>query len=125
MRLVVDSRDHCYVLDEQRLNTLQSTANSTQLDPGTYIIRIEKGAFKFWSGNQPLLPEPWVMLWIHGGKFMNKKTNVTVGATWTSLNGYSDTLVLGVVETTILCGLVFATDTHHSGAVTLSILKDQ
>ena len=125
MRLVVDSRDHCYVLDESRLNALQSTGNSTQLDPGTYVIRIEKGAFKYRPGNEQFLPEPWVMLWIYGGRVINKKTNVAVGATWTSLNGYSDTLILEVIETTTLCGLFFNTDNDHTGSVTLSIMKDQ
>lgn len=125
MRLVVDSREHCYVLDEQRLSTLQSTANSTRLEPGTYVIRIEKGAFKYWPDNQQFLPEPWVMLWIYGGKVVNKKTNVAVGATWSSLNGYSDTLILDVLEATTLCGLFLNTDTDHAGSVTLSIMKDQ
>ena len=125
MRLVVDSHDHCYVLDKQRLNALQSPANSTQLEPGTYVIRIEKGAFKNSSDSGQFLPEPWVMLWIHGGRVVNKKTNVAVGATWTSLNGYSDALILDVEETTTLCGLFLDTDTEHSGSVTLSIMNAQ
>ena len=126
MRLVVDSRDNCYVLDEQRLNALQTPANSTQLEPGTYVIRIEKGAFSYWANNQQFAPEPWVLLWIYGGCVVNKKTNVKVGATWSSLNGYNDTLTLDVLETTTLCGLFF--DTHkadNSGEITLSILKDR
>ena len=124
MRLVVDSRDHCYVLDAQRLQSLQSPANATQLEPGTYVIRIEKGGFSHWPDHQQFLPEPWVMLRIYGGRVRNKKTNVTVGETWTSLNGYSDALILEVEEETTLCGLFFDTDNNHAGSVTLSILKE-
>ena len=125
MRLVVDSREHCHVLDENELNALQSTANSTQLEPGTYVIRIEKGSFAAPSdASSP--PEPWAMLWIYGGVVINKKTNVKVGATWTSLNGYDDTVTLDVLETTTVCGLFFNTPTtQHSGSITLSILKDR
>lgn len=126
MRLVVDSRDNCYVLDAQRLNALQTPANSTQLEPGTYVIRIEKGAFSYWKDNQQFAPEPWVLLWIYGGIVVNKKTNVKVGATWSSLNGYNDTLTLDVLEATTLCGLFFDTyKTDNSGEITLSILKDR
>lgn len=126
MRLVVDSRENCYVLDEQRLNALQTTANSIQLEPGTYVIRIEKGAFSHWNENQRFLPEPWVLLWIYGGTVINKKTNVKVGATWSSLNGYDDALTLDVLEPTTLCGLFFDTyKADNAGEVTLSILKDR
>ena len=127
MRVVVDSQEHCYVLDQERLNALQSTANSTQLEPGTYVIRIERGAFSYWTKQQQkFAPEPWVMLWIYGGTVVNKKTGKKVGATWTSLNGYDDTLTLDVLETTTLCGLFFDTyKEDNSGEVTLSILKDR
>ncbi|MEM7771073.1 MAG: hypothetical protein AAGA75_15365 [Cyanobacteria bacterium P01_E01_bin.6] len=126
MRLVVDSRENCYVLDEQRLAALQTTANSTQLDPGTYIIRIEKGAFSYWTENQQFSPEPWVLLWIYGGIVINKKTNSKVGTTWSSLNGYDDALTLDVLETATLCGLFFDTyKADNAGEITLSILKDR
>lgn len=126
MRVVVDSQEHCYVLDENRLSALKSTANSTQLEPGTYVIRIERGAFSYGAEPQQFSPEPWVMLWIYGGAVMNKQTNVTVNTTWISLNGYSDTLTLDVLETATLCGFFFDTyKDQGSGDVTLSILKDR
>lgn len=125
MRLVVDNRDHRYVLDKKRLKSLQSPANTAQLEPGTYVIRITQGAFHSCPDNQQFFPEPWAMLWIHGGRVINKKTNVGVGETWASLNGYSDALILAVEETTTLCGLFLDTDTNHSGSVTLSIMQEQ
>ncbi|MBT9313175.1 hypothetical protein [Leptothoe kymatousa] len=126
MRVVVDSQEHCYELDQEYLNQLQSTANSTQLEPGTYVIRIERGAFSYGPEQQQVTPEPWVMLWIYGGTFVNRKTNVKVGATWSSLNGYDDTLTLDVLEKTTVCGVFFDTyKKDYSGDITLSILKDR
>ena len=127
-RLTIDSRKNCYVLDEGRLKDLQSGANSTTLEPGTYLIRINKGAFSYWeeSSQDQFNPEPWVLVWIYGGKFTNKKTGVQVGATWVSLNGYDDVLVLDVVQTTTLAGLFLDTyEKGNTGKVTLSILKDE
>lgn len=127
-RLTIDSRKNCYVLDEGRLKALQSGANATTLEPGTYLVRINKGAFGYWeeSSQQLFNPEPWVLLWIYGGKFTNKNTGVEVGATWVSLNGYDDVLVLDVVETTTLAGLFLDTyEKDNTGKVTLSILKDE
>ncbi len=126
MRVVVDSQEHCYELDQDYLNALQSTANSTQLEPGNYVIRIERGALSCWTEQQKFEPEPWVMLWIYGGTFVNRKTNVKVGATWSSLNGYDDTLTLDVLEATTVCGFFFNTYQEDSaGEITLSILKDK
>ncbi|MBX2864611.1 MAG: hypothetical protein KTR27_13770 [Leptolyngbyaceae cyanobacterium MAG.088] len=126
MRVIVDSQEHCYELDQEYLNALQSTANSTQLEPGTYVLRIERGALSCWTEQQKFSPEPSVMLWIYGGSFVNRKTNVKVGATWSSLNGYDDTLTLDVLETATVCGFFFNTyKEHSSGEITLSILKDK
>ncbi|HEY9887237.1 MAG TPA: hypothetical protein V6D02_02485, partial [Candidatus Obscuribacterales bacterium] len=68
--------------------------------------------------------EPVVLLWIYGGKVINKKTNVEVGATWASLNGFDDALVMDVVEPATLCAFFF--DTHTSdneGELTLSVVR--
>jgi hypothetical protein len=126
-RLTIDSRENCYVLDEGRLKAIQSGANSTTLDPGTYLVRINKGAFSYWGDNdQKFNPEPWVLLWIYGGKFTNKNTGVEVSATWVSLNGYDDILVLDVAETTTLAGLFLDTYAKdNTGKIILSILKDE
>ncbi|MBW4659499.1 MAG: hypothetical protein KME15_12555 [Drouetiella hepatica Uher 2000/2452] len=82
------------------------------LEPGTYIIRIESGIFS--SGtNSDEEGEPIVLLWIYGGKVINQKTNVEAQTTWSSLNGYDDTLTLNVLEASTLCAFFF--DTRLSG----------
>ena len=124
-QLMANSQTDCYVLDESQMAALQSTANCLTLDPGLYVVRIRSGRFNYWSENVKFPGEPWVLIWIHGGRFINKKTNVEVECTWSSLNGYDDTLTLEVLETTTLCGFFF--DTHKDdnvGQVVLSILPD-
>ncbi len=124
-QLTIDSQKDCYVLDESRMQALQNTANSTQLEPGTYVIRINKGSFCYWSENKKFPGEPWVILWIYG-RFINRKTNVEVGCTWSTLNGYDDTIVLDILETTTVSGLFFDTyKKDNTGEVTLSILKEE
>ncbi|MGB3403186.1 MAG: hypothetical protein WBA77_10890 [Microcoleaceae cyanobacterium] len=122
--LKIHSKHNCYKLDAQTLQKLQEeTAVSTQLQPGTYVIRIRSGGFNY-QVNDSQSGEPLVMLWIYGGKFINKKTNITVEATWSTLNGFDDTLTLDVIETTTLCAFFF--DSHledNEGEVTLSIVK--
>jgi phosphate transport system substrate-binding protein len=64
------------------------------------------------------------LLWIHGGKVINRKTDVPVVATWSSLNGYDETLTLEVLEPTTLHA--FFIDTHledNDGEVTLSVVS--
>jgi hypothetical protein len=64
------------------------------------------------------------MLWIYGGTFINKKTNVSVQATWSTLNGDDDTLTLDVLETTTLCAFFFDSYLEdNEGEVTLSVVK--
>ena len=124
MRVVVDSQEHCYELNQDYLNALQSTANSTQLEPGTYVIRIERGAFSYWPDAPMFEPEPWVMLWINGGRFINQETNVEVGTTWITLNGYDDVLKLEVLESTNLCTLFLDTyKDDNVGQIILSIVE--
>lgn len=122
--LTVDSRENCYLLDEAALNAVQTHANSTQLAPGTYVFQIEKGVFCYWSEEPKFAAEPWVMLWIYGGAVVNERTQVKVGATWASLNGYEDTVTLTVLETTTVSGLFFDTyKDDNSGEITLSITQ--
>jgi hypothetical protein len=123
--LTIDSQKHAYVLDEKRFSELQSGTNSTKLEPGTYVVRINKGSFSYGGDQKEYPAEPFVLIWIYGGKFINKKTNVEVGATWSTLNGPDDTLTLEVKETTTLSGLFFDTyERDNTGEITLSILKD-
>ncbi len=126
--LKIHSRNNCYKLDAATLEKLQEeTAVSTELQPGTYVIKIRSGAFNGafnYHTTESQTGEPLVMLWIYGGKFINKKTNIAVTATWSTLNGDDDTLTMEVLETTTLCAFFF--DTHledNEGEVTLSIVK--
>lgn len=68
--------------------------------------------------------EPVLLLWIYGGRIINKKTNVEVRSTWSTLNGYEETLVVEVLETAILSAFFF--DTHpedNAGEVVLSAMR--
>ncbi|MBW4661990.1 MAG: hypothetical protein KME15_25295 [Drouetiella hepatica Uher 2000/2452] len=96
---------------------------SVPLEPGINIVKIQSGTFGYRSAAGGT-GEPLVLLWIYGGKVVNKKTNVEVNATWSSLNGYDDTLTLEVRETATLCAFFF--DTHledNDGEVNLSVVR--
>ncbi|NEP04231.1 MULTISPECIES: hypothetical protein [Okeania] len=122
--LKIDSKKNCYVLDAEAMRQIQEeTAVSTKLEPGIYVIRIRSGLFGY-RNDENNVGEPMVMLWIYGGKFINKKTNLEVEATWSTLNGDDDTLTLEVVQTTNLCAFFF--DSYiddNQGELTISIVK--
>ena len=120
--LAVHSRNHCYRLDDAQMRNLQQTGVSKTLEPGIYVVRIADGNFGYGMSSQ--MRQPIVLLWIYGGRFINKKTNAVVQATWSSLNGYDDTLTMEVLETTTLCA--FFLDTYvddNYGEVTLSVIR--
>ena len=88
---------------------LENHTSITQpLASGNYIIRIKQGIFGYHSDTETT-GEPLVLLWIHGGKFINQKTHVPVNATWTTLNGYDETLCLQVLEPATLHAFFFDT----------------
>ncbi|NER08239.1 MAG: DUF4912 domain-containing protein, partial [Okeania sp. SIO3C4] len=121
--LVVDSRNNCYSLNDEQIKGLQETAVSKTLEPGIYIVRIKSGTFGYGSDTCPS-GEPFVLLWIFGGKVKNKKTNIPVEQTWSTLNGSHETLTLEVLETTTL--YVFFVDTYtddNGGELTVSVAK--
>jgi hypothetical protein len=90
--LSIDSKTNCYRLSPEQMQQIQSEISvSTTLEPGINIIKIKSGSFGYQS-ESGFKGEPLVLLWIYGGKVVNKKTNVEVDATWSSLNGYDDTL---------------------------------
>jgi hypothetical protein len=121
--LKVHSRENCFLLTSEQMQQLERTSVSVQLEPGTNIVKIREGSFNYQSDPNHR-GEPLVMLWIYGGKFTNKKTNVEVGATWSSLNGYDDALVLDVVEPATLCAFVFDTNLEdNKGELSLSIVR--
>ncbi len=120
--LKVHSQHNCYRLSPEQMQAIQDTGVSVQLQPGTNMVKLREGTFAY-SGNHPTA-EPVVLLWIYGGKVVNKKTQVEVRATWASLNGYDDVLVLDVVEPATLCAFFF--DTHvpdNLGELTLSVVR--
>ncbi|MDY7003936.1 MAG: hypothetical protein SWX82_08245 [Cyanobacteriota bacterium] len=122
--LKIDSKKNCYTLDAEAMRQIQEeTAVSTKLEPGIYVIRIRSGSFGY-RNDANNVGEPMVMLWIYGGKFINKKTNLEVEATWSTLNGDDDTLTLEVLQTTNLCAFFF--DSYiddNQGELTISIVK--
>ncbi|NEP07881.1 MAG: DUF4912 domain-containing protein, partial [Okeania sp. SIO4D6] len=121
--LVVHSHNNCYSLNDAQIKGLQETAVSKTLEPGIYVARIKSGTFGYGSNICPS-GEPFVLLWIFGGKVKNKKTNIPVGQTWSTLNGYHETLTLEVLETTTL--YVFFVDTYpddNNGELTVSVAK--
>lgn len=122
--LTVHSKRNCFFLDADLLRRIQQeTAVSTTLEPGTNVIKIRSGRFNYEaaSGHHG---EPVVLLWIYGGKVINKKTNVEVSATWSSLNGYDDTLTLEVVQPATLCAFFFDTYLEdNEGEILLSVVR--
>jgi len=122
--LNVHSKNSCYRFSPEQMNRLQQdVAVSLALEPGLNIVKIKSGTFDYQhSSGHP--GEPLVMLWIYGGKVINQQTGIVVGATWSSLNGYDDSLVLDVKEKATLCAFFF--DTHlgdNDGEVQLSIAR--
>nr|RNJ64742.1 MAG: DUF4912 domain-containing protein [Leptolyngbya sp. IPPAS B-1204] len=119
--ITVHSRHNCYLLSQEQMRQLETqTAVTKVLSPGTHLVRIKSGAFGYEAGQG----EPIVLLWFNGGTVVNKKTDIPVNATWSTLNGYDETLTLEVLETTTLHAFFF--DTHlddNEGEVTLSVVS--
>ncbi|MEO1209532.1 MAG: DUF4912 domain-containing protein [Cyanobacteria bacterium J06638_20] len=120
----VHSRHHAYQLDEAQMSHLQDAIATTYtFTPGLHILRIREGVFRY-DGNLEHPGEPWVLLWIYGGTVINQKTGVPVSATWSTLNGYADTLTLDVKEPATLCAFFFDTyPEDNTGEVTLSVIQ--
>jgi ABC-type phosphate transport system substrate-binding protein len=124
--LTANSQIHCYELDERQLLNLESRSNCYLLDKGIYTIKIAEGYFLYGNSDNFSQEEPLVLIWIFGGRFINRKTKVSVGQTWLSLNGYDDSLDLQVLEPTRLCGLFFDTYAQdNQGQIVLSIIKHE
>ncbi len=120
----VHSRNNAVMFDEAQLHHIEHDVASThQLDPAVYTLRLRDGVFNY-DGDDAHPGEAFVLLWIHGGTVINQKTGIPVSSTWTTLNGYDDTLILDVREPATLCA--FFLDTYpddNTGEVTLSVLK--
>ncbi len=121
--LKVHSQRNCYRLSGEQMQAIQDKGVSVQLEQGTTIVKIREGAFGYAAGIETVA-EPVVLLWIYGGKVINKKTNIEVSATWASLNGYDDALVMDVVEPATLCAFFFDTNvSDNDGELTLSVVR--
>lgn len=119
--LKVHSQRNCYRLSPEQMKAIQDQGVSVKLEPGTNIVKLREGSFSYTDSKTA---EPVVLLWIYGGKVINKKTNVEVGATWASLNGFDDALVMDVVEPATLCAFFFDTYTaDNEGELTLSVVR--
>jgi hypothetical protein len=122
--LIVHSQRNCLYIAPESMSKLQhETAVSRLLQPGTYTIKLKSGSFDYQiqSGH---VGEPLVLLWIYGGRVVNQQTDVEVNATWSSLNGYGDTLILRVIEPASLCGFFFDTYLEdNEGEVVVSVEK--
>ncbi|MDB9524969.1 hypothetical protein PN498_03135 [Oscillatoria sp. CS-180] len=119
--LKVHSQHNCYRLSPEQMQAIQDQGVLVRLEPGTNIVKLREGGFGYTANDNA---EPAVLLWIYGGKFVNKKTNVEVNATWTSLNGFDDALVVEVIDPATLCAFFF--DTHvgdNEGELTLSVVR--
>ncbi|MEM1255596.1 MAG: hypothetical protein AAGI69_24420 [Cyanobacteria bacterium P01_H01_bin.21] len=120
MELKVHSRNNCYRLSPEQLNAIQNNGVSVTLKPGTNIVKLLENNTPYTIGTGAKA-EPWVLLWIYGGKFINKKTNVEVVSTWASLTGYDDSLTIDIVESATLCAFLLAPSTDSRDKLTLSV----
>jgi len=100
---------------------LKQQAAAVELVPGTYVVRIQSGDFSFWSDGQK---EPFVLLRISGGEFVNLSTGVKTSETFASLNGYADTLTLKVTKTTtVFAFFLDCIKRDNRGSVMVAFLK--
>jgi hypothetical protein len=119
MELTVHSKNNCFQVSPEEMKAMEDKAMSFALSPGTNKISIQSGNFSHQFGQSG---EPIVMLWIYGGQVTNHQTQVSVQSTWSSLNGYSDRLVLDVKDSAIVSAF-FLDDTigENHGEISLSV----
>ncbi|MGK7900737.1 MAG: hypothetical protein AB4352_04865 [Hormoscilla sp.] len=121
-RITIDSQENCVEVSTEWMDNLQKIAAAATLEPGTYVLRLNSGNFSYGPDDKG---EPFVLLWIYGGKFTDLQTGNETIATWESLNGYSDTVTLEVKETVTVNALFIDTNkSDNTGQVSLSILPD-
>ena len=121
--LTVNSKQNCYVLDEQTISSLtQQDANLIELEPGNYKLKIRESNATYWSNEAKFQLEPWALLWIKDGKFVSNLTGIEVAETWCSLNGLQDEVILEVKEKITILGFFFDTyKEDNSGQVVVEI----
>ncbi len=126
--LTIDTKNNCYVIDRDQMNNLQqNVATSFTFEKGTFDIKITGGRYSYAQSKTE--GEPFVLLWIYGADgstFINKNTGFEVGATWTTLNGYNDSLKLEVSKKTVLNALFFdVNNSDNKGAINVSITSNK
>ena len=126
--LTIDTKNNCYVIAPNQMNDLQqNVATSFTLEQGDFDIKINSGRYSY--ANSQTEGEPFVLLWIYGvdgSTFINKDTGFEVGATWTTLNGYNDSLKLAVKEKVVLCALFLDVNSDkNNGSIDLSITSSK
>ena len=121
--LTVDTSQNTFRLNPGTLSTLtQLDANSLELTPGNYRFRIRESTASYWTNDKKFELEPWAILLIQGGKFINNLTNAEVSESWCSLNGLQDDFILEVQETTTVSGYFFDTyKEDNEGQITLTV----
>jgi phosphate transport system substrate-binding protein len=120
--LQLNMQRHVYLLDFAATDQLKQSAVSKTLETGQYLLKIRSGAFGYQS--DPSRNEPWLLLWIHGGRVINKKTGKEVISTWSSLNGYDEILSLDVLEeTTVSAFFIDTAIDDNQGEVNLAVVK--
>jgi acetyl esterase/lipase len=122
MELKVHSQNNCFLLTPEQMTYLQNNvAVAAVLEPGVNLIKLRHSD---WQYPDATAREPSAMLWIHGGLFVNQSTGVEVDATWASLQGYDDVLVLNVKQKTTLRAFLLNTQSPPTGnPLTLSIAR--
>ncbi len=122
MELKVHSQNNCFLLTPEQMNYLQNNvAVAAVLEPGVNLIKLRHSD---WQYPDASAREPSAMLWIHGGLFVNQATGVEVDASWASLQGYDDVLVLNVKQKTTLRAFLMHTQSQPTGnPLTLSIAR--
>ncbi|MDZ8242147.1 MAG: hypothetical protein RMZ69_34275, partial [Nostoc sp. ChiQUE01a] len=126
--LTIDTKNNCYIIDPDQMNNLQqNVATSFTFEKGTFDIKITNGRYSYAQSKTE--GEPFVLLWIYGADgstFINKNTGFEVGATWTTLNGYNDSLKLEVKKKAVLNALFFdVNNADNSGVINLSITSSK
>lgn len=93
-----------------------------KLERGTHILRIESGEWSFFPTGAAA--EPFVMLWVAGGRQKDLKTGIETPLTVRTLNGYGDTLMLEVIEPTELKAFFLDSDpSDNAGSVHVRVLE--
>ncbi len=122
--LTIKSKANGYELPKNTWETIENIAESLILTPGVYVLRIQSGTYSFWNSGDK--KEPFVMLWIRGGKFLSYSSNVKTKASIESLKGYNDSVTINVYRsTTLYAFFIDAYCPENRGTISISIHKEK